>query len=81
MSHTPPHVVVICEFADSGCGLKYAGFAGGDEAKALLAAAPAMLEVLEEIEECSRYWSEYDVPLGLHDRIQAAIAKARGENV
>ena len=48
---------------------------------ALIAAAPAMLEVLEEVEECSRYWSEYDVPLGLHDRIKAAIAKARGENV
>ena len=44
----------------------------------LIVAAPAMLEVLEEVEECSRYWSEYDVPLGLHDRIKAAIAKARG---
>ena len=47
----------------------------------MIVAAPTMLEVLEEVEECSRYWSEYDVPLGLHDRIKAAIAKARGENV
>ena len=44
----------------------------------LTTSAPTMLEVLEEVEECSRYWSEYDVPLGLHDRIKSAIAKARG---
>ena len=41
----------------------------------------AMLTVLEEVDECAAYWSEYDVPLGLHERIKAAIAKARGENV
>ena len=45
----------------------------------LFAAAPDLLEVLEEIKECSDYWSEYDVPLGIVDRINAAIAKARGE--
>ena len=45
----------------------------------LIIAAPKILEVLEEVEECSRYWSEYDVPLGLHDRIKAAIANAKGE--
>ena len=45
----------------------------------MIIAAPGLLEVLEEVEECSRYWSEYDVPIGLHDRIQAAIAKARGK--
>ena len=39
----------------------------------------AMLTVLKEVDECSQYWSEYDVPLGLHERIQAAIAKGRGE--
>ena len=44
----------------------------------LIAAAPKMLEALEEVDECSRYWSEYDVPIGLHDRIQAALVEARG---
>jgi hypothetical protein len=47
--------------------------------KQLAAAAPYMLEVLEEVAECADYWSEYDVPLGLHDRIRAAIEKARFE--
>ena len=47
----------------------------------MVLAAPDMLIVLEELDECAAYWSEYDVPLGLHDRIKAAIAKARGENV
>jgi len=44
----------------------------------LFAAAPEMLEVLQELDECAVYWSEYDVPLGIHDRIKAAIAKAEG---
>jgi len=41
-----------------------------------MAAAPDMYEVLRELSECSQYWSEYDVPLGIHDRIAAALAKA-----
>jgi len=45
----------------------------------LMAAAPELLTVLEEVAECSRYWSEYDVPIGLHDRIKDAIEKAKGE--
>ena len=44
----------------------------------MMVAAPKMLNVLEEIDECAAYWSEYDVPIGLHDRIKAAIKKARG---
>lgn len=42
----------------------------------LIAAAPDMYAVLQELAECSQYWSEYDVPLGIHDRIAAALAKA-----
>jgi hypothetical protein len=44
----------------------------------LIAAAPDMLEVLEELDECASYWSQYDVPIGIHDRIKRAIAKAKG---
>ena len=42
----------------------------------LIAAAPDMYAVLRELSECSQYWSEYDVPIGIHDRITAALAKA-----
>ena len=42
----------------------------------LIAAAPTLLEVLQELEESSAYWSEYDVPLGIVERIKDAIALA-----
>lgn len=45
----------------------------------LYKAAPKMLEVLQELDQCAAYWSEYDVPIGIHDRIKYAIAKAKGE--
>lgn len=35
-----------------------------------------LLEVLKELQECSEYWSEYFVPLGIHDRIKNAIKSA-----
>jgi len=50
-----------------------------DKVAALHYAGPEMLEVLKELAECSEYWSEYFVPLGIHERIAAAIAKAEGE--
>ncbi|MEY4441048.1 MAG: hypothetical protein RL442_48 [Pseudomonadota bacterium] len=45
----------------------------------LIAAAPDLLAVLQELQGSAAYWSEYDVPLGITDRIQAALAKATGE--
>lgn len=44
----------------------------------LIAAAPELLEVLQELQESASYWSEYDVPLGIVERIHAAIQKATG---
>jgi hypothetical protein len=44
----------------------------------LCAAAPNMLTVLQELQESAAYWSEYDVPLGIVDRINDAITKATG---
>ena len=31
------------------------------------------LAVLQELKESSDYWSEYDVPIGIHERIDEAI--------
>ena len=57
-------------------------YGAGEEIKAnarLISAAPDMYAVLRELAECSQYWSEYDVPLGIHERISAALAKAGGQ--
>lgn len=40
-------------------------------------AAHDMLNVLLELQESASYWSEYDVPIGIVDRINAAINKAK----
>jgi hypothetical protein len=37
-----------------------------------------MLEVLRELQECSEYWSEYFVPIGIHERIANAIKAGEG---
>ena len=39
-----------------------------------------MLTVLKELQECSEYWSEYHVPLGIHERIANAIKAAEVTN-
>ena len=44
----------------------------------LIAAAPDMIDILLELQESASYWSEYDVPIGISDRINEAIAKAIG---
>ena len=44
----------------------------------LAAAAPALLDVCVDLVESAEYWSEYDVPIGIVDRLNAAIAKAGG---
>lgn len=46
----------------------------------LIAAAPDLLAVVKELEASAEYWSEYDVPIGIVDRIKEAIAKAEGRS-
>lgn len=45
----------------------------------LISAAPDLLACCEEIREAIAYFSEYDLPLGWEERIDAAIKKAKGE--
>ena len=37
--------------------------------------APLMYSVLKELQESASYWSEYDVPLGIVDRINDVLNK------
>lgn len=55
----------------------------GNNVSSLIQARDAvakMIAVLREVDECAAYWSEYDVPIGIHDRIKAALAAATGES-
>lgn len=45
----------------------------------LFASAPDLYAALSELEESCEYWSEYEVPLGIAERIKSALQKARGE--
>jgi len=38
------------------------------------------LAVLLELKESASYWSEYDVPIGIHERIDEAILELNAEN-
>lgn len=64
------------------CSINLQQYDGKDEANAnahLIAAAPELYSVLAELEESIDYWSEYDVPIGIQDRIKNVLSKARGE--
>ena len=37
--------------------------------------APQMYSVLKELQESAYYWSEYDVPLGIVDKINEVLKK------
>ena len=39
-----------------------------------------LLSVCEELLESAEYWSEYDVPIGIVDKLRDAVAKAGGTN-
>ena len=69
--------------SDAG-GVAIATWAGSEkltDANArLIASSPDLLKVLQELEESASYWSKYDAPIGIVDRIKGAIAKATGED-
>ena len=41
----------------------------------MAAFAPQMYSVLKELQESASYWSEYDVPIGIIDRINDVLKK------
>ena len=43
--------------------------------------APQMYSVLKELQESASYWSEYDVPLGIVDRINDVLNKVENTEV
>ena len=43
--------------------------------------APQMYRVLKELQESAYYWSEYDVPLGIVDRINNVLKKVETKSV
>jgi hypothetical protein len=49
-----------------------------DSSKEIQEAFSEMLAVLKDLAESAAYWGEYDVPIGIVDRINAAIKKAEG---
>lgn len=50
-----------------------------DENSRLIAAAPDLYAVVKELQESAGYWSEWDVPLGIVDRINEVIKKVDGD--
>jgi hypothetical protein len=69
----------IVYFPKSRGGFNIANCPDAEANACLIAAAPDLLAVCQELEESASYWSEYDVPLCIVDRLKAAIAKATGE--
>ena len=43
--------------------------------------APQMYSVLKELQESASYWSEYDVPLGIVDRINEVLKQVDSNKV
>lgn len=73
---------IIADGQEIMCDMHYYPWCPDNDADwRLIAAAPDLLTVLQELQESASYWSEYDVPLGIVDRINSAIAKATGEQV
>ena len=77
-----PWKVLAAEFTDKGVSyeIEMPEHIMNTADAALIEAAPELYAVLEELEESSSYWSEYYVPLGIVERIKAALCKARGED-
>ena len=70
--------IQVNEWVNGGCLDNPKEWAKLQAEARLIAASPDLYAVLKELQESAQYWSEYDVPLGIVDRINQAIAKAEG---
>lgn len=73
---------LVCEVTSSTHSAGFPMVDNETEARAnaiLIAAAPELLAIVKELKECSNYWSDYDVPIGIVDRLHEIIAKAEGK--
>ena len=50
----------------------------GEIMRDLLKQRDEMLSICAELQESAEYWSEYDVPLGIVERLTVAIASVKG---
>ena len=53
-----------------------------DETRAnarLIASAPDMLSILQDLYDSARYWSEYEVPIGIVERIKKVLEAVNGQ--
>lgn len=72
--------IFVSEFNDEVIGIELVGrrkFYTETAYRKLRAERDRLLEaykVLKELQECSYYWSEYDVPIGIHERIDKAVS-------
>lgn len=54
------------------------GMCNHEDVEKLEALACEMLEIIQALEHCSRYWSDFKAPVGIVDKMRAVIAKAKG---
>ena len=50
----------------------------GEIMRDLLKQRDELLSICAELQESAEYWSEYDVPLGIVERLTVAIASVKG---
>lgn len=78
--HTPGHITAlsdqfICHPASRSINeIEMAGEIMRD----LLKQRDELLSICAELQESAEYWSEYDVPLGIVERLTVAIASVKG---
>ena len=70
--------LIVYEVGSESEGVGYAVVPEDYRLALLFCAAPDLYAVAKEMQEAWAYFSEYDVPIGLKDRLDAAIAKAEG---
>lgn len=78
--HTPGHITALSDqfiFHPASRSIDEIEMAG-EIMRDLLKQRDEMLSICAELQESAEYWSEYDVPLGIVERLTAAIASVKG---